>query len=1647
MSLIEKILKPGRCRGAFYVTVLACVLFQASHVFGQVDSIEEDPDRRRILAFLQDLQDITPEKYSQLADAFDAAWSLAVRTEDPVLNLSTDQEKSLEPGTSQLDAGARYRLTKVFQQSPEAFRAIYRDQVRSNAESAFQQALKNGDLDQLEAVLQRFQFTEVANQGLEHLIQLRRSRGEFLQAALLHGRWMSLNEGGDLRHRVLQVKLWCQAGLAEDGVDELHELIQQPTESQKDTLKRVAKILNSQAVDSNLDSVKGGLTRSHLRDWLNDVLGPDVQFAKMTDSENSTGVAGTESSINYLQPLGNSRRAQTNTALLSGDLKRSWDQSMFSCLEAVDFNDALQGLADDLQNGVQVAFSSNDTVVPIATPIAVGNRLIFRCAMNLRAVDLKTGEPLWESFLLDRHLRSKFEASQGQMTLAMDQLNYRRSFHWSHPLAHWILNNTAGQLTTDGRTVFAVEEVLSETQRYDETVQIAATQAPSNYLRAYDVETGRLRAQAGGNVGSGRNAGNGLNGSTTAAVNPLAGMYFLGAPLVLGDRIYVIAEAEPGIYLLQLKATPLFGPADEFQLQPVFSQLLSIPRFPLRFHPLRNRAGIVPSFGRGLIICSTCDEHIIAVSAADHSVRWIYRYPTIVSKSELGAPIGVVSGALSPEQSDRFDGKTRWTDCLPRIVGDRIVVTPRDSNELLCLDLQTGEEVWTMPRGDYRTVTAVDETKVVVAGARVVSAFSLSDGRELWSTKIPDGRICGSGFSDGAILQLPTSRPGILAIRLSDGQQLLHQSTDQLPGNLFTNGDAVISQNVTSVQHFAAGESTNQPLIAARSQLIQGNLLVAIELLREAVQQAETASQKRAAQDLFVAAVLNAVRANDEQVSAFIPEAEAMLVELRSRDDVLGLLLASGFGIPPITPDVQRFSELERADFQWAELQELVTLGRLNDKNQSPEVVARRMMELLQRGWKQRENIVRDSQRFVRKERLVFQQVRTAIEERDELVRVPLKASLQKLLAKQLNSEMDTQQTRWWMNACLMIDVTAPAATLISERSPQLQDISGAFQDLILRRYVESSGSAADVAELMDRMEVDGQLSSLVDVLLTTKRHRSWQDRLVADRDTTSLLTDGQFSEASLSEKDLDERLTRLLDQQADLHWAGTPNVVESDAHSVTGPAAMDIIGSVTEDLPVFDSNNQYRHWNFVVETSRENGPLSFELNAYDARGQLRWNHPLGPERRVRSSGSIHPTLTTYVVARGQLVLVRRASEITMLDCSQATPQVGPKVLWSKPVSNAGRSFRSSSWERTTVYDRQPTGLTPVGPISRFGLPIIYGNNLLVVDPVSGSEQWQAAGLSEDCTLTIRDDRLYVISQASSQIEIRSLIDGHVIGTNSIPDWWRDAEENSTTTARYFELDNNDSLPFRLQVFDGNCVLYRYGLNKVVVESFDLNSSTVNWSRQFPGQSAVSNVCGGVVAVLSNDDRLQLVDLATGAVHKAVDVSIATPDVQYLYLRRSGGRWIVITDQFETDHDDHNTVNQAVIVNGAIHGLSENDGSLSWSQRVKYQWVRIRRPVSMQPAIPPVVPILTLLSRPSPRRNELGQRIGRLVYHTQILDVRTGQILYQDDDMGYTLSNFYMKLLPAEKSVVLNFDKRSVTFDYSEADQPGIPASSSPEPR
>ena len=115
---------------------------------------------------------------------------------------------------------------------------------------------------------------------------------------------------------------------------------------------------------------------------------------------------------------------------------------------------------------------------------------------------------------------------------------------------------------------------------------------------------------------------------------------------------------------------------------------------------------------------------------------------------------------------------------FPNVVlveGSQVVVLPRQSEAIQCLDLSTGRGIWKKPRGDGEFVAAAADGVVMVVGERLCRGLSLADGAERWSTRI--GESCGSGVRLGGEYLIPLADNRIAAIDIRTGMRSRDLST------------------------------------------------------------------------------------------------------------------------------------------------------------------------------------------------------------------------------------------------------------------------------------------------------------------------------------------------------------------------------------------------------------------------------------------------------------------------------------------------------------------------------------------------------------------------------------------------------------------------------------------------------------------------------------------------------------------------------------------------------------------------------------------------------------------------------------------------------------------------------------------------------
>ena len=1576
---------------------------------------EDTIDRRRLLELLSELQTIRLDQLLQASHAFDQAWAIAVTQSDPLLNLSTKEQQILEPGQSQLDAGARARLQHIYENAPRQFRKAYEEQIATTAQKAMTQATEGSRIDDLLQVILRYQFTSVGQQALKHLIQIRLSRGEFLEAALQYGRLLRLQRNDDPGARVRLAVMWWKAGLPEEAADHIRDIvIERPS----------SRVI--------IDGVTLTLPNTH----------DDLSLWLKNAAVNPQNVGGDSTvAADWAQPLGNYRR--TGTRPVGPPILQSvWSQPSFSCVERIEFNPLLEAVSHNLERELDAVRDMNNTVIPVAAPLQVGDLLIFRSAANIRAVDRRSGEVAWESFQIDRQLM----AAQESWRRADDDHPVMLATLRPQMVNHWLRANVGGQLTCDGRTVFAVEEATDETMRLDLDSKLPPIQIPTNYLRAYDVDGGVLRGQAGGPAG---------NSSTGGKVNPLTGRYFLGAPLLMGDRIYVIAEHGEGIFLLQLRATPLYAAADgEVDMRPVRSQLLSIPRHAVRNHPLRKYAGIIPSYGRGLLICNTCDEQVVAISAEDHSVRWIYRYPTNVVVPELNPNIAVIGSAFSPAESDSIDMTSRWTDSLPRIVDNRVLLTPRDCDRLLCLDLQTGKELWSRPRGALRNIAAVTHDRVILAGSLFVECLDLATGNHVWTTNINSGRISGNAVSDGRVLQVPTSAPAVITLDLQTGRYLLAQQVESTPGNLLSTDGELFSQSVTSVSCFTADSAQPPaPLLAANRHLLAGEIAAAETALKAVIADGSV-EDHRPAEQLLIHTLLESIRIDYPANANRVPEVQQLIdasspTEEQIVDGVqamLGMTLVDAATLPIL------WNEINRSKQQSGLLQSLAAEGQLLNLNEAPEVLSERILQMMEQllnagpSYVTAGNIVRKNFRGP------AAAIRSAMNLRPDDVGRSVRQFVNAGIQDRIEKLATPEETQAWLELCLLTGFLTPVVEATTNTDvPVPPETAGAFRDLALMMLIEST-DLTESTQALDLMlqtwRTDDRWLTLANLFDRTQERVTTKAQLVLEQPLPVNIRDhGILPEKSVRPDSLQQLRDKPADELPAVPWQGTPVVSESPARTSLTIASGDD-GAVHSDIPLFGTPGTFGGWTFLQQRPHGN-----RISAFDQAGRLRWTFDAGDfsvrsDQRFQDSGS--SVSAQYLLACGNLLAMKIHHMLFVLDCGNATAAQPPKLLWELDISAALEAASRSqlyipAWERTTQYDMQPSGMFPIGPLTPYGIPVYSGRQLVMLNTFSGEREWQVAGLPGDCRLTATDDELLLISESVGQVEVRGLIDGAVKTVTALPLWWTDASENSNASVYTFEPEPGEELRFRIAVQQGGCLLLRRNTEASALEWYNLRSGTTEWSIPLAADSLVSNIVDGHVAVLSDSNRLQIYNTMQGTQITDVDVP-AAPDGMYLYLRSSGRQWIVVTDVFDPEHDEQNPAGDSVIVSGQVYSVSQQNGGLTWSTAIEHEWLRVLRPQPKQGPLPPTAPFLVLLKRPYPDRGPNGLRVGPVVYKVKVVDVRSGDMLYEDDDVGRSLSFFWTRLNADKNTIELSFDKRIVTFDYSGKDKPPEVDAPKPEP-
>lgn len=510
-------------------------------------------------------------------------------------------------------------------------------------------------------------------------------------------------------------------------------------------------------------------------------------------------------------------------------------------------------LKDRVEKALKQMESKGLAPIPGMYPLASAGKLVFRgydgvycvATQEDKSVDppIKPGELLWKaSAENDRNLVQMFGMT-GSRNMA-DQILAQYTAAGPHGIL--IENPLVGTLSHDGASVYFVDDMalpphpnqFNQVRFNGGMVSFGVFQDAAGHsrLKAVNLETGKLVWTLGERTEHGRTTFTGPGGpvaidaATGRPVEPkketpkpqgpetteslLADCFFLGAPLPLAGKLYLVIEKDGDLRLVCLDPSRMDKTTrDPGRVQEIpalaWSQVLGQPNGKLPEDSFRRFQGIHLAYADGILVVPTNAGAVLGIDLFSHSLVWAASYKSNkatqqnpMMNEDLGRggrrPIrpGMPGGTLAYETS-----RERWHAACPIIAGSKVVYTAFDSDTVECVDLHDGRPVWKSPitrqEGD-QYVAGVFDDKILIVGKGYVRFHSLATGAQI-KDPIPTGIPTGIGAATPDLYFVPvqaakdqSNDPGIVAIdtRAMQAKGTTRSRKGQGAGNLlFYEGD------------------------------------------------------------------------------------------------------------------------------------------------------------------------------------------------------------------------------------------------------------------------------------------------------------------------------------------------------------------------------------------------------------------------------------------------------------------------------------------------------------------------------------------------------------------------------------------------------------------------------------------------------------------------------------------------------------------------------------------------------------------------------------------------------------------------------------------------------------------------------------------
>ena len=1201
--------------------------------------------------------------------------------------LEKSEDNFFQPDENQpIFRSLKVEAQRLIGEMPAEGRETYELQYGAQARQALEKAVEAGDLTLLADVARMFFHTQAGYEATYLLGVSLLDRSQPLAAALCFNRLHESATGGSKYEPQLSLALaacWARAGLAANAAATLLELKERtPDATFMIGGKRHKLFANPPAGSSEADRAQVALA------WLTSGTGPlgaDQAIANAEQWAMFRGSAQRNAMSVGSSPLLNLRWAVPT--LIDHDLRSKTEEMEVTHHE------------------------QQEAALPGMHPLAVNGYVFLRSVASLVAVDFRTGKRVWTG-PVDESVSQLLDMI-GSGSMADPQL------------ADWLAlriwqDATYGAMSSDGRCVFCVEDLGVNLGDYgqQQTVVLAngkrlmppSGARPFNRLAAYEIATeGKLKWDLGSQPGD--------------AELPLAGAFFLGPPLPLAERLYVLAELKGEIRLLALDSQT--GHLE-------WSQQLAVLERTIMEDPLRRRAGVSPSYSDGVLVCPTSAGAVVAVDLITRSLLWGYQYPQQAVDANV-AQMRVWQFRMGGTQASEPPNFDRWTDATVTVADGRVVLTPPESNQLHCLDLLSGNLLWQKPRDGGLYVGCVHDGKVLVVAQNDVRAYRLENGESAWpeatqglqSGITPSGR----GFFNGERYFVPLSSAEVASIDMQTGQVVARarSRSGSVPGNLICYQGAVISQGVSQLECYYQLEDLRQQVVASLNKNPDDPVALArnAELLLDEGQFGEAAASLRRSlavapsartRALLVDALLEGLRRDFKARRDQIPEIES-LIEQPAQQEAYARLLANGleeageywpaFGAYlKAAGNGKSFEQLERVESalavrhdRWiqAHLAHLYQLASAEDQERMSAALQERLTVALADPTTER------LERFL-----------------DYFGDNPLAESARPTLAARL------------IENGRLLEAQGVLRRLERSSKPELVREAVARQGIMLRDLDEHPEEAA---------------------AYYARLAGEWKDQVCLDGRTGQQLVD-ELDEESPLRKEI-SRTDPWPVGKVEVEDEGGPQrgIFNNFPLEVRGPR--DPISS---------------RWTVTLDQQQ------IALVARDTLGQERLRVGLRDANQMNFFG-FNPYLS-HVRYSGHLMVVTMGNEILALSSLGNSEDAEPSILWRQELADAASFVNGGIQQRVVniigglprfvATDNAGRPLGNLGPVNSEYICFQKMRNLQVVHPVSGTTLWQRNDQAPGSDLFGDEELLFVAAPNGTEAIVLRALDGQELGRRGL---------------------------------------------------------------------------------------------------------------------------------------------------------------------------------------------------------------------------------------------------------------------------------------